>query len=142
MAAPRSLKICLDESMGRRAGELLISLRAPGHPDIYDMRALGLANQSTSDVVLLAELAKRDMHVLITKDSRMLAASIRQEAWRASQLTLFLLEGKWGNLAIFEQVRRLLWWWPHIIAQANEGPQGSAWKVSATLTESGLKRIP
>jgi len=102
MASPRSLKLCLDEAMGRRTAEILVAVRAPGHPDIYDMRAFGLANQATSDEVLLAELARQQMHVLVTMDSRMLAAAVRRDAWRASRLTLFMLDGKWGNLSIFE----------------------------------------
>jgi hypothetical protein len=136
---PGGLNICFDESMGRRIAAILVEVRAPGHPGIHDMRSFDLAGQS--DELLMGELARRRMHVLVTKDSRILAASIRRDAWRASGLTLFVLDGKWGNLSIFEQVRGVFFWWPRLIRQAREGPQGSAWNVPVKLTESSMRRV-
>jgi hypothetical protein len=94
----------------------------------------------TSDKVLMIELANQGVHVLAAKDTRMLAASVRRDAWRSSGLTLFLLDGTWGNVSLFEQARGVFWWWPHLVAQAQAGPQGSAWTVPLTQNVAKLRR--
>jgi hypothetical protein len=71
----------------------------------------------------------------------MLAASIRRDAWRRSGLCLFMCDGKWGNLPLFEIGRRLLWWWPAIVEQVQAAPQGGAWTLSTELLPSGLRRM-
>ena len=139
MAGEGSLTFCLDESMGRPLADILCKLRAPCSPNIFDMRALGFAG--VSDEVWLAALPKQGVNAVVTMDSRILNASIRREVWRMAGLTLFVLDRKWGNLSLFEQGRCLIWWWPFIADTAATGPQGAAWKLSASLGTSGLQRM-
>jgi len=88
-----------------------------------------------------AALPEKGISAVVTMDSRILSASIRREVWRVAGLTLFVMDGKWGNLSLFEQGRRLIWWWPSIAAVAMTGPQGAAWSVLVALVPSGLYRI-
>jgi hypothetical protein len=133
------LGICLDEATGRGIAEILRRFRAPGSPDIHDVWELGL--NGVSDEVLLFELGKREFAALLTRDNRMLSASVRRDVWRASGISIFMCEGRWGSLLLFEIVRRLIWYWPIIVRQVQEGPQGGAWRLSTELRESGMARV-
>jgi hypothetical protein len=131
--------VCLDETCGRKRAKILRVIRAPAAPQIWDIRELGLGG--TTDEVLLAELAKRGVAALVTLDSSMLAASIRRDVWRVSFMSVFACEGRWGNISLFEQARRLLWWWPTIVAQIEKGPQGGAWRVPVDPKYGGFTRM-
>jgi len=139
MAGARGLGYCLDESMGRRLAATLRDLRAPGAPAIHDIRDLELGG--TKDETWLPMLHGKGVHAMVTRDSSVLAASVRRGVWQASGITLFVLDGKWGNLRLFEQARRLIWWWPIIVQQAEEGPQGGAWRLPPDFQASGMQRI-
>jgi len=139
MAEAGRVGVCLDEAMGHPLADILRRLRAPVAPNIHDVQGLGL--RSVTDEVLLAELGGRGFAALVTRDSSMLAASVRRDAWRRSGLCLFMCDGKWGNLPLFEIGRRLLWWWPAIVGQVQAAPRGGAWTLSAELLPSGLRRM-
>lgn len=114
-------------------------MRAPGAPHITDVRDLGLGN--VADDILLIELGKRGFAAMVTRDSSILSATLRREAWQHSALTLFVLDGRWGNLALFEMARRLIWWWPDLHAKTIEGPQGAAWRVLPDPGPANIRRI-
>ena len=71
----------------------------------------------------------------------MLSASVRRDAWRASGVSVLLFANKWNNLSRFEKARGLLWWWPLIIRQAAEGPQGGAWRMPPEMKPEGMMRL-
>ena len=131
--------ICIDEAAGRGFAEVLRRWRAPGRPDIHDVWELKL--NGTSDEVLLSELGKRNFAALVTRDSAMLSASIRRSVWRVSAISVFMCDGKWGNLPLFEIARGLIWYWPMIVQQLQEGPQGGAWRVSVGAQTGGMRRV-
>ena len=139
MAPASRLGICLDEALGRKIAAILRDLKAPGAPNIHDARDVGLSG--ASDEVVLHELAGRRFAALVTRDSSMLSASVRRDVWRASGVSVFMYDGKWGNLLLFEQARRLIWWWPEIITQASGGPQGGAWRVPVEFKPKGLQQV-
>lgn len=139
MASEGSLAVCIDEALGRKLAPILRELRAPGAPAIEDTRELGLSG--CSDEVLMAELRKRGFTIMVTKDSRILNAALRRAAWQASGLSLFILDGKWGNFRLFEQARRLIWWWPSVVEQAVAGPAGGAWRIAPDLQPSGMQQL-
>lgn len=139
MAETSGLIFCMDESMGRPLADVLRRLRAPGSPRIHDLREFGLSG--VTDEVMMQAIKQQGVNVLVTCDSRILVATVRRDIWRAAGLSLFVLDGKWGNLRLFEQARRLMWWWPILAAQAGAGPQGSAWRVPSDLHESGMRQM-
>ena len=138
MAPQRSVGFCLDESMGRKLAAILRDLRAPAAPAIHDLRDLGLSG--VTDEVLMGELTRRGIGAMVTRDSAILRATVRRDVWKVTGIGLFILEGKWGNLRLFDQGRSLLWWWPHLVTQLHSGPAGAAWKVPTEFRSSGLKR--
>lgn len=131
--------VCLDEACGRQLAAIMRGLRAPGAPEIHDVREIGL--DGVADDVLMIELGKRGFAGFVTRDSRILKAAIRRDAWRRSALTLFVLDGKWGSLLLFEQARRLIWLWPELMKRQADGPQGAAWRVAPDASASGIVRI-
>jgi hypothetical protein len=133
------LGICIDEAAGRGFAQVLRQWRAPGRPDIHDVWELKL--NGTSDEVLLSELGKRNFAALVTRDSAMLSASIRRSVWRVSAISVFMCDGKWGNLPLFEIARGLIWYWPMIVQQLQEGPQGGAWRLSVEAQMGGMRRV-
>lgn len=139
MAALARAGFCIDESLGNKLAPVLRQLRAPGSPPIRDVWDEGLAG--TSDEVLLKTLGDRGFAALVTRDSSMLSAAARRAAWRSSGVSVFMTDGKLGNLSLFEQARRLLWWWPAVAGQAQAGPQGGAWRISAELVPSGIQQV-
>jgi hypothetical protein len=139
MAETGRVGFCIDESLGNALAPILRQLRAPGAPlirDVWDEDLVG-----TSDEVLLSALGERGFAALVTRDSHMLSAAARRAAWRGSAVSVFLADGKWGNLSRFEQGRCLLWWWPAIVRQGRAGPQGGAWRISAELVSDGLRQV-
>lgn len=139
MAAEERLAVCIDEALGRKLAQVLRDLRAPASPTIQDTRELGLSG--CSDEVLMVELRNRGFTTMVTKDSRILNAALRRAAWQASGLSLFILDGKWGNFRLFDQARRLIWWWPSVIEQASVGPSGGAWRLQPELQASGMRQL-
>ena len=139
MVQEGSVGICVDEAFGPVLAPYLRRLRAPGAPGISDSWELDLVG--TSDEVLLYQLGQRGFAALVTRDSKMLSATVRRDVWRSSGLSVFLCDGKWGNLKLFELARRLIWHWPAIVTQAREGPQGGAWRVSIEHRAGGLERV-
>ena len=133
------LGICIDEAAGRGFAEVLRQWRAPGGPDIHDVWELGF--NGTSDEVLLSELGKQGFAALVTRDASMLSASIRRSVWRTSGISVFMGDGKWGNLRLFEIARRLMWYWPMIVQQIQEGPQGGAWRLSVDFHPNDMRRV-
>ena len=127
MAGRSSLAFCIDESLGRTVAEALRLLRAPGSPAIKDLREWGYSG--AHDEVWLAHLPREGVHVVVTRDSRILQASVRRDIWRAAGLALFVLEARWSDIKLLAQARALVWWWPRIVAQAEAGPPGGAWEV-------------
>jgi hypothetical protein len=139
VAAPSRVGIALDEALGRKLAAILRGLNAPGAPEIQDVRDLGLSG--ASDEVVLRALSAKGFVALVTRDSSMLSASVRRDVWRSSGISVFMGDGKWGNLKLFEQARLLICWWPTIAAQADSGPQGGAWRMPADAKASGLQRV-
>lgn len=139
MAEAGRLTFCMDESMGRPIAEVLRTLRAPGAPHIHDLRELRLSG--VTDEVMMGQLRNEGVDVVVTCDSRILAATVRREVWRGVGLSLLVLDGKWGNLRLFEQARRLIWWWPLMTAQVSAGPQGAAWRVPVEMQGTGIRRM-
>ena len=135
-AADRRVGICLDENCGRQIAPVLRALRAVPHPDIHDAREIDLGG--TSDQVLMITLGQRGYAALITRDSSILRAALHRDAWRQSGLSLFVLDKKWGNLSLFEQARRLIWWWPELVRRSGDG---EAWLVSAETPGHGIKPL-
>jgi hypothetical protein len=134
MAEAGSLSLCIDECMGSKIARVLRELRAPGAPNIHGVGELELSG--VSDQTLFAELHKRKFQAMVTKDSAILSASIRREAWEGTELVLFVLHGSWGNLPLFDQARRLLWWWPAIFQTATEAVGPAAWTVRRDMNGS------
>jgi hypothetical protein len=89
----------------------------------------------------MIQLGRRNFAALVTRDSRILNVSLRRDAWQQSCRTLFLLTGKRGNLDLFDQSRRLIWWWPLLMAQAADGPLGAAWQVAPDMSDKNIVHI-
>ena len=133
------LGFCIDEACGRPLADILCRVRAPGAPRIHESRDLGLIG--VSDEILMAELGQRGFAAFVTRDSRILNASLRRAAWRQSGLTIFVLERRWGNLNLFEQARRLIWCWPDLAEALSAGPAGAAWQVHHDVRTPKLVRL-
>jgi hypothetical protein len=95
------------------------------------VRELGLGE--TTDEVLFRELHRRNFRAVVTKDSKILAASVRRQAWQTTTLSLFVFHGSCGNLPLFEQMRCLIWWWPSIYQEAAQGVSPAVWTVRREL---------
>lgn len=139
MVQASRLGICIDEAAGRGFAQVLRQWRAPGAPDIHDVWELKL--DGTTDEVLLSELGKRNFAAVVTRDTSMLSASVRRSVWRASRISVFMCDGRWGNLRLFEIARGLLWYWPMIVQRVAQGPQGGAWRLSADFHTNGIRQV-
>lgn len=119
------LTYVLDENPGPRVLELLKLAKMPPLGRITSLAELGFA----PDEEWMPALGARGRHVAITQDGEILRASVRLDAWRASGLTLLILDGRWGLLPIAEKMRALVYWWPYMVEQAEAAAAGSAWTV-------------
>ncbi len=104
-------------------------------PDrLSDLPSLGIP-AGTLDVPLLMELGKKGDFALILRDGKMLNPIKQREAWKASNVTLFLMAKKWGQLDLFEMSRRVAFLWPEMARHATQGGQGNAWRVSHVMPQ-------
>lgn len=136
MAAPEGrLTFVLDEnSAGLLPG--LRACRALAHERVTDLPSVGVPH-GTLDPDVLRELGARGRYALIARDGKMLEPLMQRQAWRESGVTLFLLAKQWGQLKLWDLSRRLLFLWPQLVAHAEDGGQGLAWRVSPTMPALG-----
>lgn len=99
---------------------------------ITSLEELGVPGDAPDEAWLTA-LGRKGHCVSVTRDGEILSAVIRRAAWRASGVSLLLLDKKWGHLPLREIARTLLYWWPHMVERANVGVPGTAWTVSHNL---------
>ena len=117
-----------DQNFGEKTVELLRLGRMPPVGRITTLTELGYAADAPDEEWML-QLGARGPHAVITRDGEILRASVRLDAWRASGLTLLLLDGRWGQLPLHELTRALIYWWPLMVGQATAAKPGTAWTV-------------
>jgi hypothetical protein len=123
-----SLTFVFDQNISPRILELLRLARVAPLNRITSLTELGFAPDA-ADEDWMPALDAKSRHVVVTRDGEILRASVRLDAWRASNLTLMLLDGKWGQLPITEMTRALVFWWPYMVEQAEAAASGTAWTV-------------
>jgi len=122
------LTFVFDQNFGVRTVELLRLGRMQPVNRNTTLTELGYAADAP-DEEWIPQLGARGLHVVITRDGEILWASVRLEAWKASGLTLLLLDGRWGQLPLHELSRALIYWWPLMVQQATAAKPGTAWTV-------------
>lgn len=122
------LTFVFDQNFGPRTVELLRLGRMQPVDRITTLTELGYAADAP-DEEWMPQLGARGPHAVITRDGEILRASVRLDAWKASGLTLLLLDGRWGQLPLHELTRALIFWWPLMVAQATAAKPGTAWTV-------------
>ena len=129
------LTFVLDEnSSGLR--QVLQAARADAHDRLATLPEVGIA-PGTLDTALLHELGQRGRFALILRDARVLDPVLQRQAWRDSGVTLFILGKDWGKLPLRELARRALFLWPRLVAHAEAGGQGVAWRVAPAVPSPG-----
>ena len=111
---------------------VLRAARADAHERSVTLKQIGIA-PGTLDSQVLHELGQKGRFALILRDSRVLDPVLQRQAWRASGVTLFILGKTWGTLSLGELSRRALFLWPNLVAYAEDGGQGVAWRVAPNL---------
>lgn len=123
-----SLTFVFDQNFGQKTVDLLRLGRVPPVGRITTLTELGYAADAP-DEEWMPQLGAKGHYAVITRDGEILRASVRLDAWKASGLTLFLLDGRWGQLPIHDLTRALVYWWPLIVEQATAAKPGTAWTV-------------
>ena len=134
-AAEGRLRFSLDENSGALV-DLLRQSRAESYEDVVTLAEMGI-QPGALDPHLLKSLGSKGRFVLIARDSKMLEPVMQRSAWRESRVTLFLLGKQWGKLKLGELARRFLFLWPQIVAHAQDGGQGVAWRVASRVPAVG-----
>jgi PIN like domain len=83
----------------------------------------------SDDVVWLEALAREGAWVIICGDMNILRARAERLVWESAGLIGFFLKKGWMNQGPWEQMWRLVKWWPMIVAQAERAEPGSAFGV-------------
>lgn len=122
------LTFVFDQNFGEKTVELLRLGRMRPVDRITTLTELGYAADAP-DEEWMPRLGARGQHAVITRDGEILRASVRLDAWKASGLTLLLLDGRWGQLPLHELTRALIYWWPLMVEQAAAAKPGTAWTV-------------
>ncbi|MFC0389650.1 PIN-like domain-containing protein [Muricoccus vinaceus] len=122
------LTFVFDQNFGSRTVELLRLGRMQPVDRITTLTELGYAADAP-DEEWMPQLGARGSHAVITRDGEILRASVRLDAWKASGLTLLLLDGRWGQLPLHDLTRGLIYWWPLMVEQATAAKPGTAWTV-------------
>lgn len=125
------LTFVLDEnSSGLLA--VLQAARAAAHDRLATLPSVGIA-PGTLDPEVLHSLGRRGRFALVLRDAQVLDPVLQRQAWRASGVTLFILGKAWGTLPLGELSRRVLFLWPRLVAHAEDGGQGVAWRVAPNV---------
>lgn len=122
------LTFVFDQNFGEKTVDLLRLGRMPPVGRITTLTELGYAADAP-DEEWMPQLGAKGPHAVITRDGEILRASVRLDAWKASGLTLLLLDGRWGQLPIHDLTRALVYWWPLMVQQATAAKPGTAWTV-------------
>ena len=110
----------------------LRTARAEAYERLVTLPEVGIPSD-TLDTPLLHDLGQRGRFALVLRDGKMLDPILQRQAWRSSGVTLFILGKAWGNLRLGELTRRALFLWPQLVAHAEDGGQGVAWRVAPTV---------
>jgi hypothetical protein len=131
--ASGDLTFVLDENLG---GALPILRMARAQPEgmLTSLEELGFP-AGTLDEVWISELGRRGNFVVISRDGEILNATVRRDAWGASDVRLLLLDKRWGLMPIRDIMRALFYWWPMMARYAQAGAPGSAWTVTHKIQE-------
>lgn len=130
-STPGSLTFIADEN-NEWILPVLRTCRAIAHDRVTDLPSLGIA-KGTLDAEMLRQLGQRGLFALVARDGRMLEPLTQRQAWREAGVTVFLMGKQWGTLPLAELARRLLFLWPTLVAHAETGGQGLAWRVAPAI---------
>lgn len=123
------MKYFLDNCLPPRLAKALDALDDDSEVD--HLRSKFPAN--TKDPVWIESLAKEGDWVIVTSDA-IFRGQLEKEALRRSNLTAFFLAKGWGNIPFWEQVWKLVRWWPEITKQAAMVARGALFMVPVKFT--------
>jgi hypothetical protein len=130
-----SLTFVFDQNFGEKTVDLLRLGKMLPVGRITTLTQLGYAADAL-DEEWMPQLGAKGPHAVVTRDGEILRASVRLDAWKASGLTLLLLDGRWGQLPFHDLTRALIYWWPLMVEQATAAKLGTAWTVPHTVPAS------
>jgi hypothetical protein len=134
------LTFVLDHNLGKNVLQILRLAKVQPEGLITSLEEMGIPGETPDEAWLMA-LRQKGGCVAVTRDGEILNAAVRRAAWRASGVSLLLLDKKWGLVPIKEIARTLLFWWPHMVEHAYAGVAGSAWTVSPNIPAAPSKGI-
>lgn len=138
--AALGLTYALDQNLAHPLLALLRNARMEPLGRVTSLEELGFA-PNAKDVDWLLELGRWGSHCVISRDGKILRLTVERQAWRASGVSLLVLDKRWGQLPLSELARRLLYWWPYMVQHAEAGQQGEAWTVPSEVPNPGSRTL-
>jgi len=84
----------------------------------------------TEDPVWISALAKEGEWIIISGDPRITKGRHEKAAWKESHLTACFLKSGWTNFRLWDQVWRLVKFWPAIVAATADARPGAGFLVN------------
>lgn len=131
------MKLVIDENLSPTIARVLVQV-VEGHEFLHVSEWPGAG---TPDELLFEHLA-RDGAVLFTCDRNQRRTPRIKEALLASAITTFFADEAWSHSGRFEQVRRMLNWWPEMLAATERNWPGSWFQVPFNVRSTRLTRLP
>jgi len=122
------VKFFFDNTLPPRLAEALNALIRPDGHRVVHLRDRFAAD--THDPVWIRQLGTEGDWIIISSDPRITKGRHERAAWKESALTAFFLKPGWTNLPLWEQVWRLVKYWPEISKVAGSAPKGAGFLIA------------
>lgn len=122
------MRFFFDNTLPPRLADAIHALISPDGHRVDHLRDRFSAN--TKDPEWLGTLAREGDWIIVSGDPRITKGRHERAAWLESGLTAFFLKSGWTNLPLWDQVWRLVKYWPDIARHASESRKGSGFVIN------------
>ena len=125
---------CVSTALARALREL-----AAGQPYEVVHLADKFERRDTPDPEWLGVLGREGRWIVVSGDVRITRGRAGRLAWQESGLTAFFFADGWASKNRWKQAEELMRWWPKVVQQAREAPDGAGFLMQHAAKE--FKRV-
>jgi hypothetical protein len=133
------VRFFLDNTLPPRFAQVLEILEGDDGNEVVHLRSK--FPSETKDVDWIRTLASEGDWVIISGDIRISQNQFERKAWLDSGLTAFFFAKGWTAIKLWDQVWRLIIWWPTIVDQAQKIRAGAGFVVPLKSTKLEQLRV-
>lgn len=131
------MRFFFDNTLPPRLAEAIHALIRPEGHEVAHLR--DRFAPETKDPDWISALAREGDWTIVSGDPRITKGRHERAAWIESGQTAFFLKSGWTNFPLWEQVWRLVRYWPEIARVAAGSPKRSGFLINVNGKIEGIK---